>query len=58
MRRLQQISFTAETARQPAAPAKAATPASTSPRDEMWRSRRVASGTDWMSAWVLKPDRR
>lgn len=58
MRRLQQISFSAEPTRQPAAPAKAAAPTHAQPRDEMWRSRRVLSGSDWMSAWVQKPGQR
>ena len=59
MRRLQQLSFTTGTApRQPTAQAKAAAPTSPSPRDEMWRSRRVLSGSDWMDAWVRKPGQR
>ena len=56
MRRLQQVSFTTGTApRQPTVQAK---PASPLPRDEMWRSRRVLSGSDWMDAWVRKPGNR
>jgi len=60
MRRLQHFSFTATAAesRQPAAQSRPAAPASTRPSDEMWRSRRVLSGSDWMDAWVLKPTRR
>jgi len=56
MRRLQQISFT-PLAQRTNAPAKPAV-ASPQPRDEMWRSRRVLSGADWMDAWVQKPGRR
>lgn len=57
MRRLQPISFTAP--RQPASQARpASTPTAAKPSDEMWRSRRVLSGSDWMDAWVLKPTRR
>lgn len=55
MRRVQQISFTVP--RVPAQPARAAT-AAPQPRDEMWRSRRVLSGSDWMDAWVRKPGQR
>jgi hypothetical protein len=58
MRRLQQISFTTETARRPAPQLKPAPNANVPPRDEMWRSRRVLSGSDWMDAWVLKPAKR
>lgn len=59
MRRLQHISFTTETLpRQPAPQARPGAPANPQPRDEMWRSRRVLSGSDWMDAWVQKPDRR
>jgi len=57
MRRLQHFSFSPDAstaARQVATPAKPAT-AEAQPRDDMWRSRRVTSGTDWMSAWVRKP---
>ena len=57
MRRLQQISFTAGPASRPTAPQGRA-PANPQPRDEMWRSRRVLSGSDWMGAWVQKPGRR
>ncbi|WP_422011181.1 hypothetical protein [Roseateles sp.] len=28
------------------------------PPDDMWRSRRVLSGSDWMAAWVRKPINR
>lgn len=56
MRRLQPFNSTA--LRQPATPAKPAAPANTQPSDEMWRSRRVLSGSDWMDAWVQKPTRR
>ncbi|MCE4555434.1 hypothetical protein [Pelomonas cellulosilytica] len=58
MRRLQHFSFTATemAPRTPALPAKAA--AAPQPRDEMWRSRRVLSGSDWMEAWVRKPGPR
>lgn len=57
MRRLQQLSFTAATApRQPSVQARPT--ASPQPRDEMWRSRRVSSGSDWMDAWVRKPGQR
>lgn len=60
MRRLQHFSFTATALepRQPTTQARPATPASPQPRDEMWRSRRVLSGSDWMDAWVQKPGRR
>jgi len=60
MRRLQHISFTTvDTApRRPEPPAKPGAAASPQPRDEMWRSRRVLSGSDWMDAWVQKPGRR
>jgi hypothetical protein len=27
-------------------------------REEAWWSRRVASGSDWMDAWISKPTRR
>lgn len=56
MRRLQPFSFTAP--RQPASPPKPAPSANVQPSDEMWRSRRVLSGSDWMAAWVMKPTRR
>lgn len=56
MRRLQPLAFTAP--RQPAAQTKPASPATAQPSDEMWRSRRVLSGSDWMGAWVLKPRAR
>jgi len=60
MRRLQHISFTTETLpRQPAPQAtRPGAPVSLQPRDEMWRSRRVLSGSDWMDAWVQKPGKR
>jgi hypothetical protein len=61
MRRLQHVSFTADTApsaRLPEPHTRSASPASPQPRDEMWRSRRVLSGSDWMDAWVQKPGRR
>ncbi len=59
MRRLQQISFTTEPAlRRPAPQAKPASSSSATPRDDMWRSRRVLSGSDWMGAWVQKPGQR
>lgn len=60
MRRLQHISFTtADTvSRRPEPPAKPAAAGNPQPRDEMWRSRRVLSGSDWMDAWVQKPGQR
>ena len=60
MRRLQHLSFiTADTTpRAPAPPAKLTAAATPLPRDEMWRSRRVLSGSDWMEAWVRKPGQR
>jgi hypothetical protein len=60
MRRLQHISFTTvdTTPRRPEPAAKPAAAPSPQPRDEMWRSRRVLSGSDWMDAWVQKPGRR
>lgn len=59
MRRQQQISFTTDTAaRQPAPQGRTAAPANPQPRDAMWRSRRVMSGSDWMDAWVKKPGGR
>jgi hypothetical protein len=27
-------------------------------REEIWWSRRVASGSDWMEEWISKPGRR
>lgn len=59
MRRVQHLSFTtADTAARPQTqPARQATTAPL-PRDEMWRSRRVLSGSDWMDAWVRKPGQR
>ena len=59
MRRVQHIGFTAAdtTPRALAQPARPAT-AAPLPRDEMWRSRRVLSGSDWMDAWVRKPGQR
>jgi len=60
MRRLQHFSFTATATehRQPTSLSRPAAPASARPSDEMWRSRRVLSGSDWMDAWVQKPGRR
>ena len=59
MKRLQHVSYTVDPApRQPAPHARPGAPASPQPRDEMWRSRRVLSGSDWMDAWVQKPGRR
>lgn len=59
MRRVQHFSFTMadNTPRVPAPPARSSTPALL-PRDDMWRSRRVLSGSDWMDAWVRKPGQR
>ena len=57
MRRLQHFSFSPDAhtaARRAAAPAKPAF-GSAQPRDDMWRSRRVMSGSDWMDAWIRKP---
>ncbi|MFG6469297.1 hypothetical protein [Roseateles sp. BYS87W] len=63
MRRLSHFSFAAPAvaprpARSAALAAAAATgatvPVAVSPGDAMWRSRRVASGSDWMGAWVRK----
>lgn len=57
MRRLQQVSFSTGLA--PRQPSVQVRPATTPlPRDEMWRSRRVLSGSDWMDAWVRKPGQR
>lgn len=57
MRRLQNSSFTIEAA--PRRPMPQAKPvALVQPRDDMWRSRRVLSGSDWMDAWVQKPGKR
>lgn len=59
MRRLQHISFSAEAEpRRPEPKARPGAPASPQPQDDMWRSRRVLSGSDWMDAWVQKPGRR
>ncbi len=60
MRRLQHFSFTATATepRQPASQSRTAVPASARPSEEMWRSRRVLSGSDWMDAWVRKPGQR
>ena len=59
MKRLQNLSFTADPAPRQALPqARSAAVGSPQPRDEMWRSRRVLSGSDWMGAWVQKPGRR
>lgn len=57
MRRLQTFSLTTEAAQRRATP-QAKPAALVQPRDEMWRSRRVLSGSDWMDAWVQKPGRR
>lgn len=27
-------------------------------REELWWSRRLASGSDWMQEWIHKPNRR
>jgi hypothetical protein len=27
-------------------------------REELWWSRRIASGSDWMEEWIRKPGRR
>lgn len=27
-------------------------------REELWWSRRLASGSDWMEEWIVKPGRR
>ena len=54
MKRLQHISFTATPVPRSAAPARPGTPPALPPRDAMWRSRRVESGSDWMDAWVRK----
>jgi len=59
MKRLQHISFTADTEpRRPAPQSRYSAPATPQPREDMWRSRRVLSGSDWMEAWVQKPGRR
>ena len=61
MRRLQQFSFTtdpASAARRPEPQGRVGASANPQPRDEMWRSRRVLSGSDWMDAWVQKPGKR
>ncbi|MBI3349412.1 MAG: hypothetical protein HY020_19655 [Burkholderiales bacterium] len=59
MRRVQHISFTTmETPpRAPAQPVRSTT-AAPQPQDEMWRSRRVQAGSNWMDAWVRKPGSR
>ncbi|WP_157256063.1 hypothetical protein [Pelomonas sp. Root1217] len=57
MRRLQNSSFTIEAAPRRLMP-QAKPVALAQPRDEMWRSRRVLSGSDWMDAWVQKPGKR
>jgi len=56
MRRLPNFSFT-NTDAAPRTTVPVARPAAPAPqpRDEMWRSRRVLSGSDWMEAWVRKP---
>ena len=33
-------------------------PTAAQPQDDMWRSRRVLSGSNWMDAWVRKPGQR
>jgi hypothetical protein len=60
MRRLHHLSFTTidTTPRAPTLAAKPAAATTPLPRDEMWRSRRVLSGSDWMDAWVRKPGQR
>ena len=60
MRRLQHLSFLVvdTTPRAPLPPVKPTATATLQPRDEMWRSRRVLSGSDWMDAWVGKPGQR
>lgn len=59
MRRLQHFNLSpdaTEPVRQVATPAK---PTAGAPsQDDMWRSRRVLSGSDWMAAWVRKPVNR
>jgi hypothetical protein len=57
MRRLQNLSFTIEAAPRRLTP-QAKPVALVPPRDDMWRSRRVLSGSDWMDAWVQKPGKR
>jgi hypothetical protein len=57
MRRLQNSSFTIEAAPRRLMP-QAKPVALAQPREEMWRSRRVLSGSDWMDAWVQKPGKR
>jgi hypothetical protein len=57
MRPLQHFSVTTEAAQRRLTP-QAKPAALVQPRDEMWRSRRVLSGSDWMDAWVQKPGRR
>ena len=57
MRRLQNSSFTIEAAPRRLTP-QAKPVALVQPRDDMWRSRRVLSGSDWMDAWVQKPGKR
>lgn len=60
MRRLQLVSFMglAPATRRTDPPTQPAAPTVASPRDEMWRSRRVASGSNWTDAWVRKPTER
>jgi hypothetical protein len=59
MKRLQHISLTVDPApRQPSRPSRYSAPANPQPREDMWRSRRVLSGSDWMDAWVQKPRHR
>jgi hypothetical protein len=57
MRPLQHVSVTTEAAQHRPKP-QAKPVALAQPRDEMWRSRRVLSGSDWMDAWVQKPGKR
>lgn len=59
MKRLEHISFAATPTPRPSAPqTRAGQGSNPLPRDAMWRSRRVESGSDWMDAWVRKPARR
>lgn len=59
MKRLQHVSFAVATApRSGVAPLRPGPQPGLSPRDAMWRSRRVESGSDWMDAWVRKPAQR
>jgi hypothetical protein len=59
MRRLQHVNLSPEVdppVRHVAVPVKALP--DPLPHDDMWRSRRVLSGSDWMAAWVRKPINR